>query len=53
LGDKLDYHRRQWNCYNYTKHLEVSFCYNFVNGVVDEGEDILLATKLDFLQLAW
>jgi hypothetical protein len=34
-----------------TKHLEVLFCYNFVNGVIGEGEDILLATKLDLFTI--
>ncbi len=26
-------------------------CYNFVNGVIGEGEDILLATKLDLFTI--
>jgi hypothetical protein len=29
------------------KHLEVLFCYNFVNGVTYEKEDTLLVAKLD------
>ncbi len=32
---------------NNTKHLEVLFCYNFVNGVTYEEEGVLLVVELD------
>ncbi len=32
---------------NNTKHLEVFFCYNFVNGVTNEEEDMLLVAELN------
>jgi hypothetical protein len=36
---------------NNTKRLEVLFCYNFVNGVTYEEEDMLLVVKLDLFTI--
>ncbi len=32
-----------------TKCLKVMFCYNFMEGIIDEKEDFLLVVNLDFL----
>jgi hypothetical protein len=34
-----------------TKCLEVLFCYDFVNGVIDKKENILMVAKLDLFAI--
>lgn len=37
--------------FNNTKNPKVLLCYDFVNGIIDEEEDMLLVAKLDLFTI--